>query len=85
VEYLHKVNRFHNKKERHLESHSLRCRPQNKLTHGPEDAVKTEETGKADANLTLIETDVPIGPLLATTREPSVDVDPNELGFTPGA
>jgi hypothetical protein len=51
----------------------------------PEDAVKTEKTGKAEANLTLIETDVPIGPPLATTREPSVDVDRNELVFTPGA
>jgi hypothetical protein len=51
----------------------------------PEDAVNTEETEKAEANLTLIETDVPIGPPLATTREPSVDVDPNELVFTPGA
>jgi hypothetical protein len=47
--------------------------------------VKTEETEKAEANLTLIETDVPIGPPLATTREPSVDVDPHELVFTPGA
>jgi hypothetical protein len=51
----------------------------------PEDVLKTEETGKAKANLTLIETDVPIGPPLATTREPSVDVDPNKLVFTPGA
>jgi hypothetical protein len=51
----------------------------------PEDEVKTEETGKAEANLTLIEMDVPIGPPLATTREPSMDVDPNELVFTPGA
>jgi hypothetical protein len=51
----------------------------------PEDAVKTEETEKVEANLTLIETDVPIGPPLTTTREPSVDVDPNELVFTPGA
>jgi hypothetical protein len=51
----------------------------------PEDEVKTLETEKAEANLTLIETDVPIGPPLATTREPSVDVDPNELVFTPGA
>jgi hypothetical protein len=30
-------------------------------------------------------TDVPIGPPLATTREPSLEVDPNELVFTPGA
>jgi hypothetical protein len=51
----------------------------------PEDAVKTEETEKAEANLTLIETDVPIGPPLATTREPSLEVDPNELVLTPGA
>jgi hypothetical protein len=51
----------------------------------PEDAVKTVETEKAEANFTLIETDVPIGPPLATTREPSVDVDPHELVFTPGA
>jgi hypothetical protein len=29
--------------------------------------------------------DVPIGPQLATTREPSLEVDPNELVFTPGA
>jgi hypothetical protein len=47
--------------------------------------VKTEETEKAEANLTLIETDIPIGPPLTTTRELSVDVDPNELVFTPGA
>jgi hypothetical protein len=51
----------------------------------PEDAVKTVETEKADENLTLIETDVPIGPPLATTHEPSLEVDPNELLFTPGA
>jgi hypothetical protein len=51
----------------------------------PEDAVKTVETKKAETNLTLIETDVPIGPPLATTREPSVDVKPNELVITPGA
>jgi hypothetical protein len=51
----------------------------------PEDAVKTEDTGKAEANLTLIETDVPIGPPLATTREPSAVADRNELVFTPGA
>jgi hypothetical protein len=47
--------------------------------------VKTVETEKSEANLTLIETDVPIGPPLATTREPSLEVDPNELVFTPGA
>jgi hypothetical protein len=47
--------------------------------------VKTVDTEKAEANLTLIETDVPIGPPLATTREPSVSVDPNELVFTPGS
>jgi hypothetical protein len=47
--------------------------------------VKTVDTEKAKANLTLIETDVPIGPPLATTREPSLEVDPNELVFTPGA
>jgi hypothetical protein len=51
----------------------------------PEDAVKTVETEKAEANLTLIETDVPIGPPLAATRKPSLEVDPNELVFTPGA
>jgi hypothetical protein len=51
----------------------------------PEDAVKTVDTEKAEANLTLMETDVPIGPPLATTREPSLEVDPNELVFTPGA
>jgi hypothetical protein len=51
----------------------------------PEDAVKTEETGKAEANITLIEKDVPLRPPLTTTREPSVDVDRNELVFTPGA
>jgi hypothetical protein len=51
----------------------------------PEDAVKTVETEKAEANLTLIETDVPIGPPLATTREPGLEVDPNELVSTPGA
>jgi hypothetical protein len=47
--------------------------------------VKTVETEKAEANLTLIEMDVPIGPPLATTREPNLEVDPNELVFTPGA
>jgi hypothetical protein len=46
--------------------------------------VKTVETEKAEANLTLIEMDVPIGPPLATTREQSLEVDPNELVFTPG-
>jgi hypothetical protein len=51
----------------------------------PEDTVKSEDKGKAEANLALIETDVPIGPLLATTRKPSLDVDPNELVFTPGS
>jgi hypothetical protein len=51
----------------------------------PEDAVKTVETEKSEANLTLIETDVPVGPPLATTREPSLEVDPNELVFTPSA
>jgi hypothetical protein len=51
----------------------------------PEDTVKAEDKGKAEANLTLIETDVPIGPPLATTHEPSADSDPNELVFTPGA
>jgi hypothetical protein len=51
----------------------------------PEDAVKTVEKEKAEANLTLIETDVPIGPPLATTRKPSLEVDPNELVFTLGA
>jgi hypothetical protein len=51
----------------------------------PEDAVNTVETEKVEANLTLIETDVPLGPPLTTTREPSVDVDPNELVFTHGA
>jgi hypothetical protein len=51
----------------------------------PEDSVKTVEKEKPEANLTFIETDVPIGPPLATTHEPSVDVDPNELVFTPGA
>jgi hypothetical protein len=50
----------------------------------PEDAVKTVETEKAEANLTLIEMDVPIGPPLATTHELSVDVDPHELIFAPG-
>jgi hypothetical protein len=43
----------------------------------PEDMVKIAETEKAEANITLIETDVPIGPPLTTTSEPSVDVDPN--------
>jgi hypothetical protein len=47
--------------------------------------VKTVETEKAEENLTLIETDVPIGPPLTTTREPSLEVDPHELVFTPGA
>jgi hypothetical protein len=51
----------------------------------PEDAVKTEDTGKEEENLTLIETDVPIGPPITTNREPSADADPNELIFTPGA
>jgi hypothetical protein len=51
----------------------------------PEDAVKTVYTEKAEANITLIETDVPIGPPLATTREPSLEVDPNDLVYTPGA
>jgi hypothetical protein len=51
----------------------------------PEDAVKKLETEKAEANLTLIEMDVPIGPPLTTTCKPSVDVGPNELVFTPGA
>jgi hypothetical protein len=51
----------------------------------PEDTVKAEDKGEAEANLTLIETDVPIGPPLATTREPSAYADPNELVFTPGA
>jgi hypothetical protein len=50
-----------------------------------EDAENAKDKGKAEANLTLIETDVPIGPPLATTREPSADADPNELVFTPGA
>jgi hypothetical protein len=48
----------------------------------PKDAVKTVDTEKAEANLNLIETDVPIGPPLATTHEPSLEVDPNELVFT---
>jgi hypothetical protein len=48
----------------------------------PEDAVKTVETEKAEANITLIEMDVPIGPPLATTREPTIEVDPHELVFT---
>jgi hypothetical protein len=47
--------------------------------------VKRVDTEKAEANLTLIETDVPIGPPLATTREPILEVDPNKLVFTPGA
>jgi hypothetical protein len=47
--------------------------------------VKKLETEKTEANLTLIETDVPIGPPLATTRKPSLEVDPHELVFTPGA
>jgi hypothetical protein len=51
----------------------------------PEDTVKAKDTIKAEANLTLIETDVPIGLPLSTTREPSTDADPNELVFTPGA
>jgi hypothetical protein len=51
----------------------------------PKDTVKTVETEKAEANITLIETDVPIGPPLATSREPSMEVDPNELVLTPGA
>jgi hypothetical protein len=46
--------------------------------------VRTVETEKAEANFTLIETDVPIGPPLATTREPILEVDPSELVFTPG-
>jgi hypothetical protein len=50
----------------------------------PEDAVKIEDTGKVEANLTLIEMYVPIGPPLATTQEPSAYADPNELVFTPG-
>jgi hypothetical protein len=51
----------------------------------PKDAVKTVDTEKAEANLTLIEMDVPIGAPLATNREPSLEVDPNELVFTSGA
>jgi hypothetical protein len=51
----------------------------------PEDAVKTVDTEKTEENLNLIEMDVPIGPPLATTREPSLEVDPHELVFTPGA
>jgi hypothetical protein len=51
----------------------------------PKDATKTVETEKAEANITLIETDVPIGPPLATTREPSLEVDPHELVSNPGA
>jgi hypothetical protein len=50
-----------------------------------EDEVKTEETEKAQANVILIETDVPIGPPLATSRKSSVDVDPHELILPPGA
>jgi hypothetical protein len=51
----------------------------------PKDAVKTVEIEKSEDNITLSETDVPIGPPLATTREPSLEVEPNELGFSPGA
>jgi hypothetical protein len=51
----------------------------------PEGAVKTVDTQKAEANLTLIDMDVPIGPPLATTREPSLEEDPHDLVFTPGA
>jgi hypothetical protein len=50
----------------------------------PEDRVGAKDKGKVEANLALIEMDVPIGPPLATTREPSADADPNELVFTPG-
>jgi hypothetical protein len=51
----------------------------------PGDTVKAEDKGKAEENLTLIEMNVPIGPPLANTREPSADADLNELVFTPGA
>jgi hypothetical protein len=64
-----------------MESHSLKCRTQNKITHNSRGYGK----GKEEASLTLIETDVPIGPPLATTRDPSANADPNELVFTPGA
>jgi hypothetical protein len=85
VEFLHKVLRFHNQKK------GIWTRTHSDAEHKTssrttlEDAMKTVETEKAEANLTLIEMDVPIGPPLATTREPSQAVDPNELVFTPGA
>jgi hypothetical protein len=47
--------------------------------------TSSRTTPEDAANLTLIETDVPIGPPLATNREPSLEVEPNDLVFTPGA
>jgi hypothetical protein len=51
----------------------------------PKDTVKADDKEKSEATITLIDTDVPIVPPLATTRKPSADADPNELVFTPGA